>query len=395
MIPDVRAEFNAKFRQETYDAFLRDLNTAVKYPADFRVCETPIFLPREFVNALLTASNQVIDVTRRSDYRAQVAQAIPPGYAVRNEADHPLFLQIDFAVCIDEHGQHVPRLIELQGFPSLYCFQAMLDYKIADYFDLPSGFSVYFSGLDYTSYITAVRRAILGGHDPEQTITLEVTPEKQGTRIDMACVEAMIGVPTVALSEVYTRGRGVFYRRDGREIRVTRIYNRIIREDERLVDKSDTAWMGEDLNVSWAGHPNWYYKISKYALPLFHRYGVESAPECYYVDELSAPPPDLDQFVLKPLYLFSGSGVQLDVTPAMLDALPDRRNYILQRKVQYAPAVLTPDGYSSAEIRMLYLWEDQPVPVSTLVRMSKGRMMGVKFNKDKTWVGSSIAYLQG
>ena len=48
---------------------------------------------------------------------------------------------------------------------------------------------------------------------------------------------------------------------------------------------------------------------------------------------------------------------------------------------------------SKAEIRMMFLWPEdgEPVLVNNLVRMSQGRMMGVDFNKDKTWVGSSIA----
>jgi hypothetical protein len=98
------------------------------------------------------------------------------------------------------------------------------------------------------------------------------------------------------------------------------------------------------------------------------------------------------------LYSFAGEGVEVDVTKEMLDKitsssnLPAGQDYILQKKIEYAPLVETPDGFAKAEIRMMFIWNDKPLLVNNLVRMSKGKMMGVAFNKDKTWVGSSLAY---
>nr|MBA2242616.1 hypothetical protein [Chthoniobacterales bacterium] len=105
----------------------------------------------------------------------------------------------------------------------------------------------------------------------------------------------------------------------------------------------------------------------------------------------------LEQYVLKPLYSFAGLGVDLEPTGEKLATLPDPHAWILQEKVHYAEFVPTPDGLrSKAEIRMMFLWpaDEEPILVNNLVRMSQGAMMGVKFNQNKTWVGSSIALHQ-
>jgi hypothetical protein len=393
MIPAIRHQYNAAFRPASYDAFLRDLNTAMRYPADFKVSETPLFMPADLTARLLAAAEQIITAIQTPTYRAHTQDAIPPGYAVPGEDPHPLFLQCDFALCQDADGTWVPRLIELQGFPSLYCFQAFLDQKYRQHLPIPEGVTAYFSGLDYAGYVEAMRQAVVADADPEQTVLVEVRPEAQSTRIDFACTEHMLGVPTVDATQIIVRGSRAYYRREGREVPIQRIYNRVIRDDPQIGSAEEVAWMSRDLEVEWAGHPNWYYRISKVALPILHRLiDAPVVPECHFVSDLSAYPADLGAFVLKPLFLYSGAGIQLDVTPAMLDALPDKRAFILQRKVSYGPAVQTPDMPAMAEVRMLHVWQDRPIPVGNLVRMSKGKMMGVRYNRDKTWVGSTVAY---
>jgi hypothetical protein len=398
MIPSIRQRYNAAFRQAQYDAFIHDLNTGHRYPVDFRVSETPLFLSAAFMTQVHAAAEQIIAALQTETYRTMAREAVPPGYIVPNEDAHPLFLQIDFAICPNPapsagESDFVPRLIELQGFPSLYCFQALLDQKYRQYFAIPDGFSAYFSGLSYDGYVERLRRAVVADHAPEQVVLLEVSPETQGTRIDFACTERMSGVTTVDVKHVIRRGSRLFYQREGREVPIKRIYNRVIRDDPKLVSVQDTAWMAEALDVGWAGHPNWYYRISKFSLPILHSLlRAPFVPECHVVSELTAYPDDLEQYVLKPLFLFSGAGVQLEVTPTVLDSLPDKRGFLLQRKVQYAPLVQTPDVPATAELRMLYLWEDRPLPVGNLVRMSKGKMMGVRYNRDKAWVGSTVAY---
>jgi hypothetical protein len=319
---------------------------------------------------------------------------------VPNEDAHSRFLQIDFAICQDEAGQFVPRLIELQGFPSLFGFQAFLDQKTRQYFKLPTGFSAYYNGLDEAGYIARLRHTIIADSDPEQVILLEVDPSEQKTRIDFACTEQLLGIRTVGVRQIRQHGRQLFYEYEGREIPVARLYNRMIRDDPKFqaLPEAVTAWLGDDLDVTWVGHPNWFYKISKYALPIIHDLaptfnGSDYVPDCHYLNDLTAYPADLENYVLKPLFLFSGAGVELDVTPVLLDSITDRSNYILQRKVSYAPLVATPDGYARAEVRMLFVWDDdRPEAIGNLVRLSKGRMMGVRFNVGKTWVGSTVAY---
>ena len=405
MIPDIRAKFNADFDQQRYNQFERDINTEQTYPADFKVCETPLFLSASLRDSLLAASETIIQVIGSDAYKARTEHAMPPGYAVPNEDAHSRFLQIDFAICPDSAaaaGTFVPRLIELQGFPSLFGFQAYLDRKIRQYFDatMPAAFSAYYNGLDVDGYIARLRHTIIGDSDPEQVILLEVQPDQQKTRIDFACTEQLIGIRTVGISQVTRRGRQLFYTHEGRTIPIARLYNRVIRDDPKFqaLPDTDTAWLHADLDVTWVGHPNWFYKISKYALPIIHDLaptvgGSAYVPDCHYLKDLDTYPADLDQYVLKPLFLFSGAGVELDVTAALLDSITNRDNYILQRKVTYAPLVTTPDGHAFAEVRMLFVWDgDRPEAIGNLVRMSKGRMMGVRFNAGKTWVGSTVAY---
>ncbi|MBX3063113.1 MAG: hypothetical protein KF726_09060 [Anaerolineae bacterium] len=398
MIPDIRRRYNAAFSVERYQRFLHSVNSSLRYPADFKVSETPLFIPAAFASQLLAACDQIIAALQTPTYRQRSASALSAGYAVPHEDEHTLFLQIDFAIC-REGDRYVPRLIELQGFPSLFGFQAFLDLQFRQHFDIPAGFNFYFSGLDYGSYVNVLRRAIVADHDPEKVILLEVMPDAQGTRIDFAATEQMLGIRTVALDQLKRKGSRLFYEVDGRRIPIERIYNRVIRDDPKLKDSAEIAWLADDLKVSWAGHPNWYYRISKYSLPILHELvAAEIVPPCYFVDQLRGSyPADLNQYVLKPLFLFSGAGVQLEVTGELLDSLADPQNYILQRKVQYAACVETPDDAAFAEVRMLYVWqrgEAHPLPVSNLVRLSKGKMMGVRYNRDKTWVGSTLAYIE-
>jgi hypothetical protein len=218
-----------------------------------------------------------------------------------------------------------------------------------------------------------------------------VEPEKQNTRIDFACTESLLGVRPVSLTEVTKRGRHLFYRRDGREVRIERIYNRVIFDELlRRPDITPGFNFQDDIDVTWVGHPNWYFRISKHSLPFLKS---EHAAPAYFADEFPAGE-SFGDFVLKPLYSFAGLGVDLEPSAEKLAALPDPRAWILQKKVAYADFVPTTDGpRSKAEIRMMFIWPDggEPILVNNLVRMSQGKMMGVKFNKDKTWVGSSIA----
>lgn len=389
MITHLREQFNRSFTEDRYSSFVDELNTVVKYPTDFRISETPIFIPDDLTQRLISACGDILSILRTPEYTASSRRALPPTWNIPGEPGHPSFLQIDFAICRDENGQPVPKLIELQGFASLYCYQILLDRMIRKHFSIPASFTPYFSGLHETTYLAALRTLIVGRCNPENVILLEIHPEKQKTRIDFACTEQFLGVRTVCISDVKAKGTSLYYDRDGVETRIERIYNRVIFDELERTKITPGFELRGEYDVTWVGHPNWYFLISKFSLPFL---ACEHCPDTRFLSDLSRYPDDLSRYVLKPLFSFAGLGVQMDVTPSLLDGITARDQYVLQEKIEYAPVIETPDGYSKAEIRMMFLWDDEPVLVNNLVRMSKGKMMGVDFNKDKTWIGSSLAY---
>ena len=393
MHPVMRERFNAEFTPERYEELLRIANETEKWPVDFRISESPIFLSPAFTIEVQQAAEELVRQVRTPEFAAHARNAIPPGLEVPNETAHPAFLQVDFAIC-EHNGRLTPRLIELQGFPSLYGFQIFLLRCMRHAFPVLGDWHSFFNGYDERSYLELLRKVIVGDSDPEKVVLLEIEPEKQNTRIDFACTETLLGVAPVSLTEVNRRGNELFYQRDGREIRVERIYNRVIFDE--LLRRPDLSFgfnFQHEIDVTWVGHPNWYFRISKHSLPFLKTAHTSRA---YFSDEFPAGD-RLEDFVLKPLYSFAGLGVDLEPTPEKLAALPEPHTWILQEKVNYADFVPTPDGpRSKAEIRMMFIWPDggEPVLVNNLLRMSQGAMMGVKFNKNKTWVGSSIALRQ-
>jgi hypothetical protein len=388
MIPELRKKFNAEFTQEKYEAFLKDINTSLKYPADFRISETPLFLTADLKNKLLKASDELCKQVTSNDFKLKMKDAVPPHLHIPGETDHPEFFVFDFAICRNESGEYYPKLIELQGFPTLYGYQYFFKQKLKKHFDVPENFTSYFNKITPEKYVEMLRDVIVGDADPANVILLEIEPEKQKTRIDFAATEKLIGVKEVCISDVIKHGKVLFYKKNEVEIPIERIYNRVIFDELSRTEKNFNFDLQEELNVTWVPHPNWFYKISKYSLPVLKG---EFVPKCFYLRDLTSYPSDLENYVLKPLFSFAGLGVKIDVTKKMLDEIKDPENYILQEKVEYAPLIETPDEFAKVEIRMMYFYDKQPILVNNLVRQSKGKMMGVDFNKNKTWVGGSAA----
>jgi hypothetical protein len=390
--PQLRSQFNADFSVEKYAALLRCVNETEKWPADFRVSETPIFLTDDFTGEVTRAASELVELTRTPEFAEHAQNAIPDGLAVPGESDHPNFLVVDFGICT-EGGRLVPRLIELQAFPSLFGFQLLALHCLRKaYPAIPRDWTSSFGGMKDDAYVDILRRTIIGDAQAENVILLEIEPEKQKTRIDFAATETLLGVRTVCLTKLEKRGRQLFYERDGRSVRVERIYNRVIFDE--LIRRPDLKLpfrFQDDLDVKWVGHPNWYFRVSKHSLPFLK---TEHTSPAFFADEFPESE-KIDDYVLKPLYSFAGLGVDMEPTREKLSALEKPREWILQKKVQYAEFVPTTDGpKSKAEIRMMFLWpeeDEDPTLVNNLVRMSQGKMMGVDFNKEKTWVGSSIA----
>lgn len=388
MIPELRRTFNKNFSEAIYKNFLNELDNTLKYPTDFRVCETPLFLADSFSKRLFEACNDIVSQLNEESFLEKSNEAIPSHLIVPNETKIPHFLQIDFAVAVKD-GELLPQLIELQAFPSLYGYQSYFDKILRKHFHIPENYSAYFTGYDEDKYKQLLKQIIIDDADPENVVLLEIHPEQQKTRIDFAATENLIGIKTVCLTKVFKKGTRLFYNENGKDIPIERIYNRVIFDELDRKKLKFNFDFRDDIDVYWTSHPNWFFKISKFSLPqLTGKY----VPECYFLSEIKEYPDDLQNFVLKPLFSFAGMGVDVEVTKEKLDSIRDKENYIIQKKINYAPLIETPDGYSKAEIRMMYLWKAEPVLVNNLIRTSKGKMMGVDFNKNKTWVGSSIAY---
>ena len=389
MIERLRRAFNAAWTPAQYESYKARLAEATGATIHFRVCETPVFLPAELRDAMLQGAFELFDRLLEPAALERSKAAVPPEFDVPGgDEGHPLFAVVDFAIA-SEAGRVVPRLIELQGFPSLFGFQLVQGRLCREMMaDEPLEFLL--SGLDEASYLRIVGEAITGGVPVENVVLLDLEPEKQGTYPDFTATEKLFGVRSVCPTKVEKRGRELWYERDGRKTRILRVYNRMIVDE--LVDKGTELpfRLTDDLDVQWAGHPNWFFRWSKHALPELRHPLV---PESRLLSELDGVPDDLERYVLKPLFSFSGSGVNVDPTPADLAAVPEaeRSRTLLMRKVDYAPVIEAPDGARSrVEVRVMCVWRDgRPLPVTLLARLSQGKMMGVKFNRDKTWVGST------
>jgi hypothetical protein len=395
VIPHWRRRFNEQFTGEKYAAFLRSLEELVGDSIDFRPCETPVFIPNGLLSEIVTSSGQIISQLATTEYHASSAAAIPAQYNTPGEGSHPDFVVVDFAVTRDERGELRPKLIELQGWASLYAFQLELPEVYRAHFDL-RGLEDLLSGLTRTDYIALLRQVIVSDQDPENVILMEIEPSKQKTRPDFVITRRLLGIETVCITDIIKRGPKLFYRKQGRDVEIRRIYNRVI-IDELIAKRIRAPFdFRDDLEVEWAGHPNWFFRWSKYSLPFLDHPAV---PRAWFLSDMQSYPKDLANYVLKPLFSFAGSGVRIDVTPADLDAIPEneRRDYLVQKKITYEPVIETPDGTSKVEIRLMYLWPrdgERPVAVTSLTRLSKGLMLGVDFNKNKTWVGSSCGLFE-
>ncbi len=396
MIPSLRSVFNTGFSPQRYRRLLAVLEGPHTGALDFRVAETPVFVPRELGERLVMASEAIVDRLLEPDFSRRSEGAIPPRFRVPGQEGRSEVFCLDFAVCFDEAGRPTPKLIELQGFPTVLFFQAALAQAYRQCYDIPTGFDNYFNGYDHGRYRALLGRLLLGGHAPEQVILLEVKPHEQKTRLDFYLTEQALGIRPVCISELLREGRAFHYIRDGQRIPVKRIYNRLIAEDfeSRRGQLARYADITAEAEVEWVPHPNWYYRISKHTLP-----GLASpfVPETRFLHEVGTLPGDLENYVLKPLYSFAGQGVVVDVGAADIAAVADPTQWVLQRKVAYAPIVDTPTGMATCELRMIYCWEpgaERPVLVNNLARLSKGKVMGVRHNTDMDWVGAGIGFFE-
>ncbi|MFT7434823.1 MAG: hypothetical protein ACI9DJ_002055 [Algoriphagus sp.] len=391
-----RIQFNKSFSNEKYQELLSEIEVEFPSQLDFRVAESPVFIDRKLKSKFLMAANGIIDSIKKADFKVKTDKAVPAAYHFENESDHPHFLALDFAISKDEDGDLEPQLIELQGFPSLFGYQNYLSGKYKKHFDVSAKFSPYFNKLNAFTYINEVEK-VLKPKSGETTILLEAYPEQQKTRLDFAISKAYWGIDVVCLSQVFVKDRSLYYTKDSQEIKIDRVYNRIIFDelDKTYPELKKQVALLKEAQFEWISHPNWFYRISKFCMPLLKGKYV---PACLYLDALTAYPEDLEHYVLKPLFSFAGAGVNLHPTKTILDQISDKENYILQKKVAYEPVVSDTEGKKiKAEIRLLYVWPDEkahPKLLINLARLSRGEMIGVDYNKNFDWVGGSSAFFE-
>ncbi|MGA7685388.1 MAG: hypothetical protein WCC32_00560 [Terriglobales bacterium] len=393
MIASYRHHFNANFTDEKYAHLRREMAARCGMEVPFALCETPCFFTDSLVKRMGEDGKALIhQLVDNPDYLRRSEASIPANFRVPNESPHPMFIQVDFGLVRDAAGDLQPKLVELQAFPSLYAYQPVLSQAYVDVFGLDPNLKYFLSGLDASSYKKLMTDAIVAGHDPANVVIMEVHPEEQKTRPDFLLTEQLLGIRTVCITKIREQGRRLFYEENGRQVAIERIYNRTIVDELERKGIELPFDFRDDLDVEWAGHPNWYFRISKYSIPYLKH---PSVPRTRFLDQLTDVPADLENFVLKPLYSFAGLGVVIAPTRADIDAIPaDKRGeYILQERLNFTPIVETPYGTTKVELRLMYIWLDEMLPVLTIVRMGRGLMMGVDHNKNMKWVGSSAALI--
>lgn len=392
MVPHFRTFFNNNFTEDKYRLLLKRLDALCGTHVNFRVSETPVFLPKSLLQTMEAAGTEMIlQLMSDPKYLEASEHSIPFDFKVPNETPHPLFVAIDFGITRNDSGEYVPRLIELQGFPTLFAYQVMLCQQYKEVYGLPRELRFLLGGVDLEHYYDILRKAILSYQSPENVILMEIDPYEQKTLPDFILTERLCGTPIVNIRDIIREGSRLYYRRDGSLIPIYRIYNRTIAEDLIRSEAKLPFSFRDDLHLEWAGHPNWFFRLSKFSIPYLKH---PSVPKSYFLSDIKDLPGDLPNWVLKPLYSFAGTGVKIGPTEADIQSIPEdqRHNYILQEKMHYHEVVESPYGGTKVEVRLMYIWLDHPLAVNHLVRMGRGKMMGVDHNKNMLWVGSSAGF---
>ncbi len=392
MLTEYRSDFNRRFTAEKYARFVARLDERCGTHVAFRNCETPCFFPEALLRQMASAgaemSRQLAD---DAEYLSAADRSIPEQFRAAAPTVKPLFVQADFGVIRTADGTLEPRLVEIQGFPSLYAYQIELAENYREVYNLPDTLTPLLGGRTPSGYRELVSAAILGGRDPENVVLLEIDPDRQKTLADFRLTQKMCGVQTVNVTDVRKQGRQLTYEREGRTIPIKRIYNRVIVDELVRNGVALDFDFRDDLDVEWAGHPDWFFRISKFSLPyLKHRF----VPRSWFLSDVQELPGSPENLVLKPLFSFAGLGVKVGPSREEIDAIPEqeRSQYLLQERVRFEPVIDTPHGMTHTEVRIMYIWTHRPEAVTTIVRMGRGKMMGVDHNRDLEWVGASAGF---
>ncbi len=396
MIPLYRKQFNAEFNETKYQEYLNYINALYPNSVGFRIAETPIFLPATFKIQLLEVGDYVCSQILAADFTSKTEKSLRNTSITPNEIGLPECIVMDFAIANNDQNEIVPALIELQGFPSLFAFEVLQDEALRNSYTIPENVTPYLNGYTKEKYQRHLS-TIIKGEQGEHTVLLELYPELQKTRIDFYCTQHYLAIPVVCITEIFKKGNSLYYQREGIDIKIDRIYNRIVADELKKQSaeiNEKAAILYTDLDVRWVTHPNHFFRISKYLLPFLQHDWI---PKTEFVDQIESIPHHLENYILKPLFSFAGQGVIIDVQSSDFVSITDPENWIMQEKVTYAPCIATPDGFAKAEIRLFYFW-DKPtqkyIATLNLCRLSKGKMIGVNYNQTATWVGGSLAYFE-
>ncbi len=437
MLAWARDRFNQEFTERGYRAFLDAVTAGAGVPIEFRLSETPCFFPSSLMDSLVDAAQvmtrQLLD---NAAYRVAADAMVPERFRLAGGETLPTCVQVDFGLVRTESGTIEGRLVELQAFPSLYGFQMLLAETTVNgdgcrsvensrgektsgvFFGseepekdtrrlFPPGvfhrstpvplsapvFTPYLSGLNHDSYRALLRHTLVGPHDPETVVLMEIEPRRQKTLPDFTVTEQTWGIRPLDTREIIREGRRLFYQRDGVLTPITRIYNRVIPDELERSGAPMPFDYRDDLDVEWIGGPDWFFRISKFSIPWITHPWV---PETHFLSDVQAMPDDRDEWLLKPLFSFAGGGIIFSPTDADIAAIADdqRHLYVLQRRVAFTPLIRTPAGDTQAELRIMMVRAgDGYRAVMPLVRMGRGKMMGVDHNKGLRFVGASAALI--
>ena len=396
MIESARRHFEQVFSEDRYRAFVDAVTAGAGVPIEFRLSETPCFFSSELMESLVTAAKamtrQLLDNTA---YRSAADAMVPERFRLAGGETLPTCMQVDFGLIRTESGAIEGRLVELQAFPSLYGFQMLLAETALDYIgrDASGGLTPYLGGLSRETYTDLIRRIFIGPHDPSQVVLMEIAPERQKTLPDFTVTEKTWGIRAIDTADVIREGRQLFYRRDGQLTPIKRIYNRVIPDELERSGAAMSFDYRDDLDVEWIGGPDWFFRLSKFSLPWLNHPWV---PETRFLSDIATLPADRDNWLLKPLFSFAGGGIIFSPTDADIAAIPaDQRHlYVLQRRVTFTPVIRTPEGNTQAELRIMMVRDGNDYrAVMPLVRMGRGKMMGVDHNKGLRFVGAAAALI--
>ena len=396
MIPAIRQQYNDSFSAVKYQQMIADIQKDFPGSIEFRLAETPVFLDAVSKAKFIEAGDAICSIITAPNFRAITQKALQHVATPPNEENLPDCLVMDFAICQHADGSIHPKLIELQGFPSLFALEMMHDKAFRANFSIPTGYSPYLNGLDEQSYLHFFEKTVKGTNN-KKTVLLELFPDQQKTRLDFYLTQQCIHIPIVCVSEIIVIGKQLFYERNGIQYPIERIYNRIVWDElpKQPIEIQEKAnLLLQDLAIEWVNHPNHYYRISKYLMPFLQNSFV---PKTVFVSELDAIPNDLENYVLKPLFSFAGQGVIIDVASNHISDIASPENWILQEKVEYSSGLVTPTGNAKVELRLFYFLDkstEKYIATCNLARISKGKMVGVSYNNTATWVGGSIAYFE-